>query len=418
MANMIAATGGSQAPVGSVGIIGGDGRMGAVFAKVFAEFVPEVQCTKTCWTSSNSSSSDGKITKRVDEHQQALENRRVLESAELVIFAVPLSATVKTIERLAPFVREDQILLDLTSLKVQPCNAMAQTKAQTVIGGHPMFGPSTALRDQNFVLCPVRIDGNEETTGTNSKSFACQDDHPLSVSLVDQSKSSSSCTEKEPRGSSPRAKRQKLESAKPMQSVAQTRSDHDAAAGRTGKAPTTQKPRGDDRGARALDWLKNVVFKDCRLLQTTPERHDKITAVTQSLVHLTSLCFVDTLQKADISLAEMYQFATPVFRAQMLSVGRNCGMQPELFAGLQNENPEYGQVLAVFRQSVLELSGAGEKHRGGQVVTASPRVIEEKLQCALKFLGPGRDGLSSLLSQVTPLLATASTTVVAHETRQ
>lgn len=79
-------------------------------------------------------------------------------NCELVIVSVPIRDTVAVIDSIAPFLSEDQVLADLTSLKVRPVEAMLESKAR-VIGMHPMFGPSvTSLMHQTIVVTPARCD--------------------------------------------------------------------------------------------------------------------------------------------------------------------------------------------------------------------------------------------------------------------
>ena len=117
------------------GIIGGTGQMGRFFAGVFEEAGWEVIVSGTA---------------------TPLTNRDVAEMADLVIVSVPIRATVGVIREVAPFLSEEQVFCDLTSLKVEPVRAMLTSGAE-VIGLHPMFGPGAAsLRGQTIVATPAR----------------------------------------------------------------------------------------------------------------------------------------------------------------------------------------------------------------------------------------------------------------------
>jgi prephenate dehydrogenase len=120
-----------------VGIIGGTGRMGTFFSKVFSDAGHEVF-------------SAGRNTR--------ITPRDIARQCELVILSVPIRETVGVIDSIAPLLSEEQIIGDLTSLKVRPVEAMLKSKAQ-VIGMHPMFGPSaTSLLRQTIVVTPARCD--------------------------------------------------------------------------------------------------------------------------------------------------------------------------------------------------------------------------------------------------------------------
>jgi hypothetical protein len=112
------------------GIIGGTGQMGRFFAKVFKQAGWEVIVSGT---------------------KTPLTSRDVAEMADLIMVSVPIRTTVGVIREVAPLLSEEQVLCDLTSLKVEPVRAMLASRAE-VIGLHPMFGPgAVSLRGQTIV---------------------------------------------------------------------------------------------------------------------------------------------------------------------------------------------------------------------------------------------------------------------------
>lgn len=117
------------------GIIGGTGQMGRFFAGVFKA---------AGWETIVS----GRAT--------PLTNRDVAETADVVMVSVPIRTTVAVIREVAPLLSEEQVLCDLTSLKVEPVREMLASRAE-VIGLHPMFGPGAAsLQGQTIVATPAR----------------------------------------------------------------------------------------------------------------------------------------------------------------------------------------------------------------------------------------------------------------------
>ncbi|MCK8600566.1 prephenate dehydrogenase/arogenate dehydrogenase family protein [Desulfoferrobacter suflitae] len=123
-------------PNSRVGVIGGHGEMGRLFTNFFKDLGCRVDIAD------------------VDTERTG---REVLEDSDVVLFAVPLHETVKIIGDLVPYVRPDQLLMDVTSLKVGPVREMLRSSA-AVVGLHPMFGGRIAtLAGQTLVACPVRI---------------------------------------------------------------------------------------------------------------------------------------------------------------------------------------------------------------------------------------------------------------------
>lgn len=124
-------------PHGRVGIIGGNGEMGRLFRRFFENrgYSVEISDLDTPKTS-----------------------RDVIEVADIVLFSVPLHLTVEIIEEHVGLLREDQLVMDLSSLKVEPVRTMLKGKA-SVVGLHPMFGGSiSSFSGQTIIACPVRID--------------------------------------------------------------------------------------------------------------------------------------------------------------------------------------------------------------------------------------------------------------------
>lgn len=116
-----------------VGVIGGTAGTGAQFAELFAARGFDV---------------------RVSGRRTEVTNTDLAEQSDLLIFAPPLKHAVEVIEETVPHCqREDQLVLDLCSTKVEPMRAMAKAKG-LVIGLHPLFGPKFKdLRGQDLVVC-------------------------------------------------------------------------------------------------------------------------------------------------------------------------------------------------------------------------------------------------------------------------
>lgn len=123
-----------------VGVIGGLGEMGRLFAAFFNNLGYPVE---------------------IADLGTEFDSRNVIERCKVILFAVPLHETVNIIRDLVRYVREDQLLMDVTSLKLPPIREMLNSPA-AVIGLHPMFGGRTAsLVGQTLVACPVRVNDEE-----------------------------------------------------------------------------------------------------------------------------------------------------------------------------------------------------------------------------------------------------------------
>ncbi len=119
-----------------VGIIGIGGRFGTALAAFFKRIGCEVFGSDPIYPESS--------------------NEAVAKDADVIIFAVPIKETELIIEALLSVIREDQLLLDITSVKTPAVQAMMSSKAQ-VCGLHPMFAPEVSFDGQTIVVCPERL---------------------------------------------------------------------------------------------------------------------------------------------------------------------------------------------------------------------------------------------------------------------
>lgn len=120
-----------------VGIIGINGRFGQML-KIFFE---QLGCS---------------VIGSDEKKPTGLTNAQVVEQSEVVIFSVPIKETPAVIRSVLPNIREDQLLMDVTSVKQPAVEAMLESKAQ-VVGLHPMFRPEVPFDGQTVVVCPVRL---------------------------------------------------------------------------------------------------------------------------------------------------------------------------------------------------------------------------------------------------------------------
>ena len=121
----------------TIGIIGGSGKTGGQFAKLFE---------------------DQGFSVRVTGSKNKDENALIIKECDIVIFAVPLAASIDIIEKeIQNATKENQLILDLSSLKEKQVGAMLKAKGE-VIGMHPLFAPTTDPMNQTIILCPGRCE--------------------------------------------------------------------------------------------------------------------------------------------------------------------------------------------------------------------------------------------------------------------
>ena len=84
-------------------------------------------------------------------------------SAHLIVLCVPISAMENTCKKMAPLLREGQVVVDTCSVKKRPLEWMSThlPESTQILGTHPLFGPDSAkagLAGLKIALCPARID--------------------------------------------------------------------------------------------------------------------------------------------------------------------------------------------------------------------------------------------------------------------
>ncbi|MBW2017863.1 MAG: prephenate dehydrogenase/arogenate dehydrogenase family protein [Deltaproteobacteria bacterium] len=83
--------------------------------------------------------------------------RQMASLCDVVVISVPVAETTKVIRDIGPLVKEDGLLMDLTSVKKGPVEAMLNHSRAQVVGVHPLFGPETgSAPDMKIAICPAR----------------------------------------------------------------------------------------------------------------------------------------------------------------------------------------------------------------------------------------------------------------------
>ena len=122
----------------AVTVVGGRGGMGAMVANLFGDLGHAV------------------MTADMGTELTPVEAAKL---ADVVVIAVPIDATEAVIAEVGPHVRPDALLMDVTSIKTAPLEAMMRATRASVIGTHPMFGPGVhTLQGQRIVVCHGRGD--------------------------------------------------------------------------------------------------------------------------------------------------------------------------------------------------------------------------------------------------------------------
>jgi prephenate dehydrogenase len=135
-----------------IAVVGGSGSFGRLFARLFKEDGYEVVIT------GRNTAKGERVAKELGV-KFTRDNVKAAREGDVVIISVYIENTLDVVEEVAPHVRPGCLLMDVTSVKVEPCTAMEKLAGEKVevIGTHPMFGPRvSSIEGLSFILTPIR----------------------------------------------------------------------------------------------------------------------------------------------------------------------------------------------------------------------------------------------------------------------
>jgi prephenate dehydrogenase len=125
----------------SIGIIGGTGEMGTFLVPFFEKLGYRVS---------------------VAGRKTSLTHEECAKTSDTVIVNVPIDYACDVIKKIAPHMKNGQLLIDNTGIKTKAVKAMLESSPRgvEVLSIHTMFGPGVeSLRDQNIISIPTKRSG-------------------------------------------------------------------------------------------------------------------------------------------------------------------------------------------------------------------------------------------------------------------
>ncbi|OPY11965.1 MAG: T-protein [Syntrophus sp. PtaB.Bin001] len=230
-----------------IGIIGGKGDMGRWFAHFFSQ--------------------EG-YTVHIAHKDEGMSLAEMGARCSVVMVSVPIGVTCEVIEKIGPAMRKDALLMDITSIKAEPVEAMLRSTECDVIGCHPLFGPEVpSLEGYSFVICPAR----------------------------------------------------------------------------TGKGTW-------------LSWLRTLLRKNgARLVETTPEEHDRFMGIIQGLNHFNTMTFGVAMDALGVDIEALKPFMTPIFEEKIRIIREVFNHNARMYSEILTRNPYLPAILERYEQTVGEL---------------------------------------------------------------
>ncbi len=99
-------------------------------------------------------------------------------------------------------------------------------------------------------------------------------------------------------------------------------------------------------------------------VKTTPEEHDEVMAIVQSLRHFATFAFGQFLTRRRVNIRRTLEFSSPIYRLEMGMVGRLFAQDPSLYSEIIFASPERLELLKDYLKSIesnMEMIEKGDK---------------------------------------------------------
>ena len=291
-----------------VAVIGGTRGLG----NWIANFLQKKGCQVTI-TGRNSLMGEAIATKMKLSYTS--DNVKAASQAEIVIVAVPIEVTPRTIKEIAPHLQEGSLLVDVTSVKELPAKIMHQHAPEgvEVLPTHPMFGPRIrSLEGQVIVLTP------------------------------------------------------------------------------------------QIRGKWYPKVLKFLESEQARILETTPELHDRMMSIVQGLTHFAYICIASTIERMQVDVKDSRKFASPIYSLMLDMIARIVAQNPYLCYSIQTQNRYIPEVHEIFLETFNDLKSMIDQENQDDFVKAMSSAAKN-LNDLEASLGRSDKAISALNAEVTHL---------------
>ncbi|KMJ46842.1 chorismate mutase [Xenorhabdus khoisanae] len=108
----------------------------------------------------------------------------------------------------------------------------------------------------------------------------------------------------------------------------------------------------DGRYPEAYQWLlEQISVWGARLHQISAAQHDKNMSFIQALRHFSTFSYGRHLAKEGIDLQQLLSLSSPIYRLELVMVGRLFAQDPQLYADIIMSSPENIELIRRYHQS-------------------------------------------------------------------
>ncbi len=119
------------------------------------------------------------------------------------------------------------------------------------------------------------------------------------------------------------------------------------------------------RESEKADWFtEQCRLWGMRVIEADQEKHDHVMHMVQGLRHFVALLHGSFMEEYDLRPADMLEYSSPIYRAEMMMTGRIFAQDAELYADIVFANEERRELLMKFfehHQKLAELVKANDR---------------------------------------------------------
>lgn len=117
------------------------------------------------------------------------------------------------------------------------------------------------------------------------------------------------------------------------------------------------------REAESSEWfIKQCELWGMRIVYAEPEKHDHVMHLVQGLRHFVALLHGSFMEHYDLKPADMLDYSSPIYRAELMMTGRIFAQSAELYADIVFSNKERRELLLNFFEHHARLAKLVEEN--------------------------------------------------------
>ncbi len=143
------------------------------------------------------------------------------------------------------------------------------------------------------------------------------------------------------------------------------------------------------KGKDLLNWAKKTFSEEgLKVVEVSPEKHDEIMGVVQTLNHFWLVLLANLIKELDLNIEDLVNLSTPSFLKQLLILKRLARQDENLYARIQFDNPAGNKIREklcnLCEKLVSEFQGT-EKEEAFKKYFLQAKEIAKELEKLLKI---------------------------------